>query len=88
MKVEKLFYIPYVKNIEKRLNISWRFILERKRAWVRGEVEGVNLKHISYWAQGAQHWAWSHNPEIMTWAEIKSQMLNQLNHTAAPERYK
>ena len=28
--------------------------------------------------------AQSHNPEIMTWAEIKSRLLNQLSHTQAP----
>ena len=26
----------------------------------------------------------SHNPEIMTWAEIKSGMLNRLSHPGAP----
>jgi len=29
--------------------------------------------------------AWTHNPEIKTWAEIKSQMLNQLNHPRTPK---
>jgi len=32
----------------------------------------------------AQSRAWSHNPEIMTWAEIKSQMLNWLSHPSTP----
>ena len=34
-------------------------------------------EHLHVWTGG---WPWSHNPEIMTWAEIKSQMLNPLSH--------
>ena len=38
----------------------------------------------------AQHraWcrAWSHDPDVMTWAEIKSWTLNQLSHPSAPKR--
>ena len=30
---------------------------------------------------GARHGAWSHDPEIMTWADMKSQPPNQLSHT-------
>ena len=37
-----------------------------------------------YAQHGLQHGAWSHNPEIMTWAEIKSRMLSQLSYPAAP----
>ena len=33
----------------------------------------------------AQYRAWSHDPEIMTWVEIKSQALNHLSHPGAPE---
>ena len=32
---------------------------------------------------GTWFWAWSHNPEMMTWAQSKSQMLNQLGHPGA-----
>lgn len=28
--------------------------------------------------------AWSHDSEIMTWAEIKSRILNGLSHPGAP----
>ena len=35
--------------------------------------------------RGAQGEAWSHDPEIMTWAETKSYMLNQLHNPEAPE---
>ena len=38
--------------------------------------------HAEHWPR---HGAWSHNPEIMTWAETKSQTLNQLSHMGAPE---
>ena len=31
------------------------------------------------------HWTWSHDPEIMTWAKIKSQALNQLSHPGTPK---
>ena len=34
--------------------------------------------------QGARRGAWSHHPEIMTWAEIKSQMPNWLSYPGAP----
>ena len=32
---------------------------------------------------GAQHRAWSQDHEIMTWAQIESQMLNWLSHPGA-----
>ena len=38
-----------------------------------------NLSRLSA-EQGAQCGAWSQDPEIMTWAETKSQMLNWLYH--------
>ena len=56
------------------------FFWEREWAQVRAR-ERENLQQA-----GHRAWcgAWSHNPEIMTWAEIKSQALNQLNHPGAP----
>ena len=33
---------------------------------------------------GVQHGAWSHNPEIKIWAEVKSQTLNWLSHLGTP----
>ena len=44
-----------------------------------GEGEG----QVDHWA-GAWRRAGSHNPEIMTWTETKSQMPNQLSHPVAP----
>ena len=35
---------------------------------------------------GAWHRARSHDPEIMTWAEIKSWMLNQFSHPGTPNQ--
>ena len=45
------------------------------------EVERENMKEAPrpVWTQSG---AWSDDPEIMTWAEIKSQILNQLCHPA------
>ena len=36
---------------------------------------------------GAQHGARSHNPGIMTWAEIKSWSLYQMSHRGTPEAF-
>ena len=47
------------------------------------ERERENLKQAPSIVQ-SPIWAWSHNPEVVTWAEIKSQTLNQLNHSGAP----
>ena len=71
---------PYIITIFFR---CYLFIWEREneRAWVGGRDRGTSRLPTEYWAQ---HGAWSHNPEIMTWAEIKSQMLNQLSHPGAP----
>ena len=33
---------------------------------------------------GTQCWAWIHDAEIKTWAEIKSWILNQLSHPGTP----
>lgn len=50
--------------------------------WVGGEGqqerEGENLEHDPQC--GACDRAWSHDSEIVTWAKIKSQMLNRLSH--------
>ena len=50
------------------------------------EREGI-LKQIPT-ELGTWHEAWSEDSEIMTWAEIKSQMSNQLSHPdATPNLY-
>ena len=42
----------------------------------QGERERENLNQIPCQGNGT----WSHNAEIITWAEIKTWRLNQLNH--------
>ena len=60
------------------------------RAWGwEGAGRGRGRKRISsrlHTQHGAQHGAWTHNPEIMTWAKIKSQIFNWLSHPSAPQR--
>ena len=64
------------------------FIWERIHTWAvggggRGERRGKRDRlHAE---RGAQCGAQSHNPEIMTRAEIKSQTFNQLNHPGTPK---
>ena len=53
------------------------FILDR--AWAGGaEGEGEKISSRLCTEHGAWHGTRSHNPEIMTWAETKSQTLNRL----------
>ena len=53
----------------------------------RGEVQKEHLKQTLWWVlspiQGTISW-----PEITTWAEIKSQTLNQLSHPGARKIYR
>ena len=74
------------------LSIKFVFVFrERERArardsmckWLGRDRERGRERILSrIWAW---HGAWSHNPEIMTWAEIKSQTLNWLSHPGAPQ---
>ena len=48
------------------------------------ERERENPKQAPCCQHRAQRGAQFHNAGIMTWAEIKSQMLNQLNHPGTP----
>ena len=69
---------------------NYLFILrESKREWV-GEEPKAEGKRISR-RLPAEHRAWnraqSHDPEIMTWAEIKSWMLNWQSHPNSSEIY-
>ena len=56
-----------------------------KERWERGSERGrekiLSKLHTQH---GALNRALSHNCEIMTWGEIKSQMLNQLSRSVAP----
>ena len=46
----------------------------------RGEAERENLKQAPFSAGNDPHKAWSHDPGIMTYAEINSQTLTWLSH--------
>ena len=63
-------FIKKKKNFLKIL-----FIPEREH---RGREELRDGKKQS------QHGTWSHHPEIMTWTETKSQMINWLSHPCGP----
>ena len=70
-----------------RLGFYFYFcVFERDRGWARGVGGGAEEERILSRLH-AQHRAWlgaqSHDHEIMIWAEIKSQMLNQA--TQAPQ---
>ena len=56
----------------------------------QGEAEGEGERESEV-DSGAEHRAWhraqSHPHEIMTWAETKSQTLNQLSHPDAPKYF-
>ena len=71
------------------------FLRERKITHEQGRRiggAGRERERVSEWILTrlhAQHRvqlpSWSHDPGIMTWAEIKSLMLNQLSHPDAPQ---
>ena len=61
------------------------YLREREKAGARaggaeGEGERIPSRLSTEW--GVQHRATSQDPELMTRAEIKSQMLNRLSHPA------
>ena len=72
-----IFYILYVGRV-----IFNFFYYEEKSMSRRGEGGAGILSRLH--AQGrVRHGAQSRDPGIMTWAEIKSQMLNRLSHPGA-----
>ena len=83
-KIKKKKNALYVKMF----TVAFFFFFLRKRnsTWGRGrreaEGKGDNPKQTPGWAQSPME-AWSHDPEIMTWAKIKSQTLNWPNHPGA-----
>ena len=80
-----------IKNLEfnnYRMS-SFLFFRERERKIVRagggGKGEGERISQAcSNIQHRAQCKAWSQDPEIMIWAEIKSWMLNQVSHPGTP----
>ena len=60
------------------------FFLKNYWFWLGGvRGRGGNPKQTPT-EQGARSWAWSHDPEIMTWAQIQSRRLNRLSHPGVP----
>lgn len=53
----------------------------------RGSEGGESILSRLHTQWKAQRGVWSHDLEIMTWAEIKSWTLNWLNHPGAPESF-
>ena len=48
--------------------------------WVRGREEGERISSQLHVEREAWHGAPSHNPEVVTWAKVKNQTLNQPSH--------
>ena len=74
-----IFFFLFLKKI--------LFILGGERVWAGGGVKGEGEKESQAdTALSAEHdpGVWSHYPEVMTWAEIKSWLLNLLSHPGAP----
>ena len=67
--------MPYAKNFKKYL-----FNLERKSTEVAEEDGGEKQNPSEHRA----HKSWSQDPEILTWADIKSWILNQLSYPGTP----
>ena len=65
-----------------------RFTLFLERAPKQGrEKEGEKILSRLHAQHRAQRGTWSHDPGIMTWAEIKSWTLNQLSYPGIPLFY-
>ena len=60
----------------------WEEVVGRRRG-----VESLKQAPGPEFRCRAQRGAWSHNSEIMTWAEINSRTLNRLSHPGAPILY-
>ena len=74
--------ITIVFHICNFLKKIYLFLRERTRAQVGWRAEGEKLKQILCWVQSLTL-AWSHDPEIMTWAwnqESEAQSTEPLRH--------
>ena len=72
----------YKISISINLLFFWERVRESVSGGEGGEGERENLKQASCSAQSPMQ-GWSHNPGIMTWAEIKSWVFYQLSHLGA-----
>ena len=73
----KQYHISGIKYIFLKLNFL------REREW-RAEGEWERISNRFHAEHRAWHGVHFHNPEIVTWAETKSWMLNQLSHPGVP----
>ena len=73
----------YLTNFRerKRESVHTR-VHEWKGVW--GGTEGEGEESLKQALCSVQCRTWSHNPEIMTWTEIKNQMPNQPSHLDTP----
>ena len=69
---------PFLKEI------AFIYETENVHAWGEGGEEEERISSRLQAELGAWQGAQSHYPEIMTWAETKSQSLNVLSHPGAP----
>ena len=61
-----------------------RFIYLLDRTWVTGGEERERISSRLLTEHGAWHGTWSHDPEIITWVQAKSQTLNWLSYPHTP----
>ena len=83
-------HCPRQENYQQPLAVPWcAFLCSFKILFIYCGVTGAEgererVLSRSYAQQGSQHGAGSHDPEIMTWAEIKSHILSQQSYPGAP----
>ena len=75
---------PVSQFLKKSLTF---LILERETEQTGRGAEGERESSCRFYTKHrAQHRAWSHDPEIMTWTETKSPVLKQLSHLDSPSK--
>ena len=78
-------YTTLIKTMKSKLKTTFKDLLIWERESTSGRTEGERISSRLC----ARHRAWcgaqSHDPEITTWVETKSQMPNELHHPDAPK---
>lgn len=80
-------YFPKFKTIFKKDLFIYLMARGGVHGCEQGEGQREREEQTPRWA-GSLPGAPSHDPEIMTWTEVKSQMLNQLSHTGGSKSSK
>ena len=78
-------YLGYIESIYAKRNNCFKvylFILRQSEQGRGRERDRENPKQAPHHQHRAGRRTQSHNPEIMTWAEIKSRTLNRLSPEA------